>query len=309
MVRPPTEDRPSYDAAWDGGHQTRAMRTADADAFRLIAHRGASAGAPENTRAAFHLAAEHGAEEIETDARLSRDGRVVLFHDRTLRTKLGRAGRAEDLTLAELQALDIGAWFDRTGAAALNDPAAGWKEDLPGPASPEYVLGFDDYLEEFGDRFHHNMEIKGTSPDLPRAMLAVIDGAGIRSRCTFISFHLDQLERLRELGCDATAGWLFARAGEPHPSPATVVRECRRLGLQQCNPRFTALTEPLVRAAHDAGLEVRTFGVRTPADLRRAVHLGADGATVDWIRASRRLLANGQLTAVAGSRNRRRERQ
>ena len=300
-----TWDRPFYDALSDGGLQTRTMRTADADGFRLIAHRGASACAPENKRAAFQLAAEHGAEEIETDARLTRDGRVVLFHDRTLRTKLGRAGRAEDLTLAELQALDIGTWFDRTGAAALNDPRAGWDEGRVAPAAPEYLLGFDDYVDAFGDRFHHNMEIKGTSPDLPRAMLAVIDGAGIRSRCTFISFHLDQLERLRDLGCDATAGWLFARAGEPPPSPATVVRECRRLGLQQCNPRFATLTGELVRAAHDAGLEVRAFGIRTPADLRQAVKLGADGATVDWFRDSRRLLAADRPAAGAGSPDRR----
>ena len=285
------------------------MRTADADEFRLIAHRGASACAPENTRAAFQLAAEHGAEEIETDARLTRDGRVVLFHDRTLRSKLGRAGQAEDLTLAELQALDIGTWFDRTGAAALNDPRAGWDERPADTSSPEYLLGFDDYVDEFGDCFHHNIELKGETPELPRAVLSAIDGADIRARCTFISFHLDQLERLRDLGCDATAGWLFARAGEPPPSPATVVHECRRLGLQQCNPRFTALTKPLVRAAHDAGLEVRAFGIRTPADLRQAVSLGADGATVDWIRAGRRLLANGHLTAGAGSRDRRRERQ
>ena len=162
-------------------------------------------------------------------------------------------------------------------------------------------------MEAFGDRFHHNLEIKGTSPELPRALVAAIDGAGIRARCTFTSFHLDQLERLRDLGCDATAGWLFARAGEPQPSPATVVRECRRLGLQQCNPRFATLTGELVRAAHDAGLEVRTFGIRTPADLRQAVTLGADGATVDWFRASRRLLADDRPAAGAGSPDRRPE--
>jgi len=211
--------------------------------------------------------------------------------------------------LAELQALDIGAWFDHTGAAALNDPGSGWNEGPADPASPEYVLGFDDYLEEFGDRFRHDVEIKGTTPELPRALLAAIDRAGIRARCTFISFHLDQLERLRDLAPGATAGWLFPRASTPPPSPATVVRECRRLGLQQCNPRFAALTEPLVRAAHDAGLEVRAFGIRTPADLRQAVTLGADGATVDWFRASRRLLADEQLSAGAGSPDRRPEKQ
>ncbi len=279
------------------------MRTAKAATFRLIAHRGASAAAPENTRAAFQLAARHGAQEIETDARCTRDGRVVLFHDKTLRRKLGRSGRAEDLTLSELQQLDIGAWFDREGAKELNDPAAGWDEDLPGPAAPAYVLGFDDYLEAFGDRFHHNIELKGETPELPGAVLAALDARGKRSRCTFISFHLEQLERLRALAPDATAGWLFARAGERPPSPEVVVRECRRLGLQQCNPRFSALTEELVRTAHDAGLEVRAFGIRTTAELRRAVSLGADGATVDWFRASRRLLEGDQRAVGAGLRN------
>lgn len=281
------------------------MRPADIGSFRLIAHRGASAAAPENTRAAFRLAAEHGAEEIETDTRYTRDGRVVLFHDRTLQTKLGRTGRAEDLTLDEVQALDIGAWFDRAGAAALNDPAAGWDEDPPGSASPEYVLGFDDYLDAFGEHFHHNIELKGLTPDLPRAVLAVIDAAGVRQRCTFISFHLEQLQRLRALAPDATAGWLFPRAGEPRPTPEAVVRECRRLGLQQCNPRYTALTERLVQVAHDAGLEIRTFGIRTSTELRRAVRLGADGATVDWFRAGRRLLADDQRAAEAGPRTER----
>lgn len=276
------------------------MRTAHIDAFRLIAHRGASAAAPENTRAAFRVAAMHGAEEIETDARCTRDGRVVLFHDRTLETKLGRAGSAEDLTLAELQTLDIGAWFDRTGAAALNDPAAGWDEIPPGPASPEYVLGFDDYLDDFGDRFHHNIELKGVTPDLPRAVLAALGAFGNQASYTFISFHIEQLERLRALAPDATAGWLFPRAGDPQPTPEAVVRECRRLGLQQCNPRFTSLTERLVQVAHGAGLEVRTFGIRTTADLRRAVRLGADGATVDWFRAGRRLLEGDQRAAEAG---------
>ena len=293
----PTWYRPAYHAPHNPAHQARTMHEADVAGFRLIAHRGASAAAPENTRAAFRLAAMHGAEEIETDARCTRDGRLVLFHDRTLRTKLGRAGSAEDLTLAELQTLDIGAWFDRTGAAALNDPAAGWDEVHPGPASPEYVLGFDDYLEEFGNRFHHNIELKGVTPDLPRAVLAALGACATQARCTFISFHLEQLERLRTLAPHATAGWLFPRAGEPHPSPETVVRECRRLGLQQCNPRFAALTEQLVRAAHDVGLEVRTFGIRTTADLRRAASLGADGATVDWFRASSRLLASNRRTA------------
>ena len=275
------------------------MREADGAGFRLIAHRGASWAAPENTRAAFRLAAAHGAREIETDVRLTRDGRVVMFHDRSLRTKCNRAGAAEDLTLAELKTLDIGAWFDRTGANALNNPALGWDDAPAGPSSPEYVLGFDAYLDEFGSRFHHHVELKGASPELPRAVLAALDACGQRPNCTFTSFDLSQLERLRALAPNAPAGWLFARRGDPVPSPSAAVRECLRLGLQQCNPGITALTLEHARAAHDAGLEVRTFSLRTSADLWRAMALGADGATVNWFRSARRLLDQSQRTYAA----------
>ena len=275
------------------------MREADRAAFRLIAHRGASSAAPENTRAAFRLAAAHGAREIETDVRLTRDDQVVLFHDRTLRPKCNRAGAAEDLTLTQLEALDIGSWFDRTGAAALNNPALGWDDAPNGPASPEYVLGFEAYLDEFGSRFHHHIELKGASPGLPRAVLAALRARGGRLPCTFTSFDLNQLERLRALAPDAPAGWLFPRKGDPTPSPAAAVEECRRLGLQQCNPGITVLTSEHVQAAHAAGLTVRTFSLRTPLDLRRAVALGAEGATVNWYRSARRQLDHWRRTRAA----------
>ena len=183
--------------------------------------------------------------------------------------------------------------------SALNNPALGWDDAPAGPSSPEYVLGFDAYLDEFGSRFHHHVELKGASPELPRAVLAALDACGQRPNCTFTSFDLSQLERLRALAPNAPAGWLFARRGDPVPSPSAAVRECLRLGLQQCNPRITALTLEHARAAHDAGLEVRTFSLRTSADLWRAMALGADGATVNWFRSARRLLDQSQRTYAA----------
>jgi glycerophosphoryl diester phosphodiesterase len=77
----------------------------------VSAHRGASAQAPENTLAALDAAWRAGATLAEIDVRLTRDGRVVLMHDRTVdRTTTGR-GYVKDLTLEELRALDAGAWF------------------------------------------------------------------------------------------------------------------------------------------------------------------------------------------------------
>ncbi|MDQ3542192.1 MAG: glycerophosphodiester phosphodiesterase, partial [Chloroflexota bacterium] len=81
-----------------------------------IAHRGASGHAPENTRAAFDLAIETGADMIETDVQLTRDGQLVLFHDDLVNRTSKGLGPLADHTLEELQVLDLGSWFGATFA-------------------------------------------------------------------------------------------------------------------------------------------------------------------------------------------------
>ena len=79
----------------------------------VIAHRGASGHAPENTLAAFERAIALGARFIETDLRLTRDSRFVAIHDSTLERTTNGKGNVRDLTLAEIRKLDAGMWFDR----------------------------------------------------------------------------------------------------------------------------------------------------------------------------------------------------
>ncbi len=78
---------------------------------KIIAHRGFSAEAPENTLAAFRLAAERGLTWVETDVRLSKDGVPMVFHDATLQRTTKRKGRFNRFTAEELQQLDAGSWF------------------------------------------------------------------------------------------------------------------------------------------------------------------------------------------------------
>jgi glycerophosphoryl diester phosphodiesterase len=79
--------------------------------FTLIAHRGFSSSAPENTIAAFDLAIDEGFDNIELDAHLSADGVPVVIHDDTLDRTTNGSGPVSSLTLAELRDLDAGAWF------------------------------------------------------------------------------------------------------------------------------------------------------------------------------------------------------
>src|SRR5215472_9877353 len=79
----------------------------------VIAHRGASGHAPENTLAAFQRAVELGAQFIETDLQLTRDARLVAIHDDVVQRTTNGKGRVQELTLSEISQLDAGKWFDR----------------------------------------------------------------------------------------------------------------------------------------------------------------------------------------------------
>ncbi|MDK1020738.1 MAG: glycerophosphodiester phosphodiesterase family protein, partial [Candidatus Hydrogenedentes bacterium] len=78
----------------------------------IIAHRGASAYAPENTLAAFSLAADMGADWFELDCTLTKDGEVIVIHDDTIGRTTGAEGTVLEMTLAELKRYDAGTWFD-----------------------------------------------------------------------------------------------------------------------------------------------------------------------------------------------------
>src|ERR1700726_3225340 len=82
----------------------------------IIAHRGASGHAPENTMAAFRRAVELGAGFIETDLQLTRDARVVAIHDSTLDRTTNGTGLMHLKSREEILALDAGAWFSSGGA-------------------------------------------------------------------------------------------------------------------------------------------------------------------------------------------------
>ena len=91
----------------------------DLSARPVIAHRGASASAPENTLPAFELAAQQGADAFELDVRLTRDGAPVVIHDATLERTTSLTGPVRARTLAELRAADAGHWYTPDGGRTM----------------------------------------------------------------------------------------------------------------------------------------------------------------------------------------------
>jgi glycerophosphoryl diester phosphodiesterase len=222
-----------------------------------IAHRGASSYAPENTFAAFDLALEMGARDIELDVQMTCDGHLVVIHDDLLeRTSNGRGAVAAH-TLAQLQALDAGAWFD---------------PEFAGTRIPT----LQDVLERYRGRAHLHVEIKGRTAGLSERTADLIRAQGWAHAVTMTSFQKDKLEALRAHAPELPAGWLLRHLDEP------IIGEARRLGITQLCPKADIVMPALVTRLRGDGFNVRAWGVANETLMHRMIEAGVDGMTVNF---------------------------
>ena len=255
------------------GADDSARRQALPDPFRVIAHRGASAYAPENTLPAFVLAVEVGASEVELDVQLSRDGVLVLFHDRTLDAKTNLSGSVRDHGVDALRGADIGSWFDAEHPA-LEERFAGTG-----------IATLDELFERFGARLKYHVEIKSPAETVPQLLLERIAAFGLGEQVIITSFRDDQLRRMRALDERiAICRLLEKRAGRPEAYLLSRgdIDDAVRERFDMVGLHIGDLDRELVGYAHERGLEIRAWGIGGPEDVERVVAAGANGMTVDW---------------------------
>jgi len=223
--------------------------------MQVIAHRGASGYAPENTRAAFDLAIAMGASAIETDVRMTTDGALVLFHDGTVDRTSDGAGPVDDFGLDELRRLDLGGWFAPRFAG-------------------ERVLTLGEMLDEYVDRVPIVFEIK--DPRTTRPLVEALAAPDVLPRVQVTSFFWFPLLEARSLSPELTLGFLT-----PTFERDTVDRIARR-GFDQICPHVSQLTGRRVGWARERGLAVRAWGIDQRLQVERLRETGVDGATVNW---------------------------
>ena len=275
--------------------------------FRIIAHRGASAHAPENTLASFEAALELGAEEVELDVRLSADDEIVAFHDDRLDAKTALEGRVRHYDAQVLEKTDLLPWFLRRERSAVEQTLEPIVPEAPrDPRETETgIPRLDAVFERLGGRVRYHVEIKGWDDLLPLGVLRLIDRHGLRDRVTLTSFSRRPLVEVRKLDPDLPITFLLRdahdalRSSEFRPElegrtlpevHAYWLEEARRSGFQWVGIRAADLSREIVELAESLGLRIRCWGIRTEAELHRAVELGAIGATVDWPGRARELL-------------------
>ncbi|MGP3950598.1 glycerophosphodiester phosphodiesterase [Streptomyces sp. 7N604] len=239
----------------------------------VVAHRGASAYAPENTLEAIDKADELGTAWVENDVQRTKDGELVVIHDTDLKRTTDveqvfpdrSPWKVADFTLAEIKRLDAGSWF-----------------------SPDYAGARVPTLEQYLNRVSANhqkllLEIKapGLYPGIERQTLRELRGEGwldwyhVRHKLIIQSFSADSVKTVHKLRPDVKTGFLGTPAVADLPQYAAFT--------DQINPNYKTVTPEYVaavhalRGAHWRPLELFTWTINDGPNATRLAGYGVDG--------------------------------
>ncbi len=226
----------------------------------ILAHRGASALAPENTAAAFALARSMGADGFECDVHLSGDGVPVVIHDRNLKRLAGLNRRVDSLPWRQLSGLDVGSWFERR-------------------FSDQRLLRLQDALKLGGRGFRPLVELKQTTPPRDLALARACAPLLASARAWACSFSARICAALRQ--CRPRLHVQLVVSPENERQWLMALEAARRLQLQGLAVDYRRLTRLRVARLHQLGLQAGAWTVNRRADYVRLARWGVDVIETD----------------------------
>jgi glycerophosphoryl diester phosphodiesterase len=227
----------------------------------IIAHRGASYDAPENTLASVRLGWEQGADAVEVDVHLSKDNRIVVVHDADTKRVTGVKRFVRECTLAELQKLDCGKW-----------KAPRWKGERFAP--------LEDALATIPAGKRMLVEIKSGPEIIPHFGAAI---NGVEQQVVPIGFDLKTMRLLKKEHPSLETYWVVGwkhdwKRGGWLPKPATMIEECLEAGLDGLDVGANGpLSAGFAKKVKAAGLKLYVWTVDSPAKARKLQVAGVDG--------------------------------
>lgn len=238
----------------------------------LIAHRGESHDAPENTLAAFKLAWERGVTTIELDVRMTSDRQLILCHDKDTKRTTGASLDVSRSTLAELQALDAGTW-----------KAARW--------SGEKMPTLQQVLTALPSGRRCFIELKSGTEAVPALVEAIRSSGRGPDQLTIIDFNASSIAEIKRHLPEYPAYWLVSvkpdkATGVLQPAAKELVEKAQAIradGLDLSGRLDRAYVE-VIKAS---GLKLFMWTINDPVEARRLMELGIDGITTDragWLR-------------------------
>lgn len=241
---------------------------------RIIAHRGWSAKAPENTMAAFRLAMEFGVDGLELDVHLTRDGHVVICHDERLDRTTDGTGLIAELTLDEIRRFDAGSWF---GPHYRGERVPTLRELLEAVAESPW-------------RGIINIELKTgvvRYPGIEEAVVRLLREFDLASRAIISSFNHYSLAEVRRIAKDIETGILYS-AGLYEPWTYAA-----RIGCRALHPLHFAAVPEIIEGAHAHGFQVNVWTVDDPLRAKALAAAGVDGIITNRPDVIRQALSGG----------------
>ena len=244
----------------------------------IYAHRGSTVLAPENTLPAFELALRHGADVLEIDVRLSRDGHVMVTHDARVDRTCNETGAVVDMTLGQLKRLDAGYHFkDLQGRASRGEGVC--------------LMTLDELFERFPDT-RINVDIKDNSPEAALAVAQSIERCGASSRVNVGSFHAPALQHFRRYAPEVTTAasqqevaqlYFFGRRQARPLAYEYLQIPTSYFGIPLAAPRF-------MQRARQRKINLVYWTINDTATMTRLLERGAHGIVTDRVDLACRLL-------------------
>lgn len=232
---------------------------------QVWAHRGASGWdkqyAPENTMPAFEKAVEMGADGIEMDVQLTKDGQVVICHDEWLDRTSNGHGELRELTLAELKKLDFSKPHPEYGFTSI-------------PTLEEFL----DFMQ--GNELAFNIELKTgcfAYPGLVEKTVALVEKYGLAERCWYSSFNHESVMEAKKLAPESHFGFLLAQVF------LNMGEYMKQYGAEALHPstRILELCPDLLSQVQAAGGRIHVWTVDSRLEMEKMCRLGVDGFITD----------------------------
>ena len=231
--------------------------------MKIIAHRGFSGVYPENTMLAFRKAIEIGADGIELDVHLSKDGQVMIIHDEALKRTTGLDGVISDYTREELEKISAG--------KTKNDEFG----FTPIPSLEEYLA----FMAEHKDKFT-NIELKTAPvyyPEIEEKTLELVRKFYLEKNIIYSSFNWLSIERMQRLGTISETGLLFS--GMKLYNQAHIIKS---LGINYFHPDFNDLTDEIVKSYLDNKVGLNVWTVNEIEDMKVCLSWDIDGLITNF---------------------------
>lgn len=229
--------------------------------MKIIAHRGYSSNAPENTLVAFQQAIDFGADGLECDVHLTKDGEVVVIHDEILGRTTNGSGFIKDKSLEEMGKLDAGSWF---GSQYGGEKVPTLRELL------ELVKDTDLLL---------NVEIKSARiayPGIEQKVVQELQEFGLIEQSIISSFNHQTLAVIKQIEPALKTGILHTSVLYKPLEYASM------LNIDAFHGYHHHFSPELIKEAQAKGLYVNLWTVDEPADIKRLIELGVDGIITNY---------------------------